>query len=217
MSTSTRFVRIEAAPMDWAASFDDLQPGQTFTSYGRTITEADVVQFAGLTGDHHPLHTDATFAAAGPFGERVAHGMLTISYAVGLVPLDPRRVLALRRISDVVFKRPVKLGETIRVEGSITDLSRISDQAGIVSFGWKIKDSGGALLTRATVDVLWSNDVPRPDAEAEADVEAQAPVPVTAPAPQAGAGAGPERATPPPTVAFLDELHPAGSFCPVPL
>lgn len=201
--------------MDWAASFDDLQPGQTFTSYGRTITESDVVQFAGLTGDHHPLHTDATFAAAGPFGERVAHGMLTISYAVGLVPLDPKRVLALRRIGDVVFKRPVKLGETIHVEGSITDLSRISDQAGIVSFGWKIKDAAGALLTRATVDVLWSTDVPLPeaDAEAEADVEIEAPAPVTAPA----AGADPGRATPPPTVAFLDELHPAGSFCPVPL
>jgi hypothetical protein len=126
-------------------------------------------------------------------------------------------VLALRRIGDVVFKRPVKLGETIHVEGSITDLSRISDQAGIVSFGWKIKDAAGALLTRATVDVLWSTDVPLPEAEAgaetEADVEIQAPAPVTAPA----AGAGPGRATPPPTVAFLDELHPAGSFCPVPL
>lgn len=213
MSTSTRFVRTEAAPMDWAASFDDLQPGQTFTSYGRTITESDVVQFAGLTGDHHPLHTDATFAAAGPFGERVAHGMLTISYAVGLVPLDPKRVLALRRIGDVVFKRPVKLGETIHVEGSITDLSRISDQAGIVSFGWKIKDAAGALLTRATVDVLWSTDVPLPDPEAEADLEAGAPAPVTAPAADVDAG----RATPPPTVAFLDELHPVGSFCPVPL
>lgn len=210
MTPTPRFVRESgsaAAPpvMDWAAPFDALSEGATFTSYGRTITESDVVQFAGLTGDHHPLHTDASFAAAGPFGERVAHGMLTISYAVGLVPLDPRRVLALRRIGDVVFKRPVKLGETIHVEGTLTGLNAISEQAGIVSFAWRIKDSGGALLTRASVDVLWSTDVPVPT------LQAAEPEVVTVPAPDAG------RHTPPPSVAFLDELHPVGSFCPVPL
>jgi acyl dehydratase len=193
--------------MDWAAPFDALVEGATFTSYGRTITESDVVQFAGLTGDHHPLHTDATFAAAGPFGERVAHGMLTISYAVGLVPLDPRRVLALRRINDVIFKRPVKLGETIHVEGTLTGLTPISEQAGLVTFGWRIKDAGGALLTRATVDVLWSTDVPADAAEADAGAEAQ----TSSPAVDA------ERATPPPSDAFADDLHPAGCFVPVPL
>jgi acyl dehydratase len=198
--------------MDWAAPFDALTEGATFTSYGRTITESDVVQFAGLTGDHHPLHTDASFAAAGPFGERVAHGMLTISYAVGLVPLDPRRVLALRRIGDVVFKRPVKLGETIHVEGTLTGLNGISDQAGIVSFAWRIKDAKGALLTRATVDVLWSTDVPA----AEAEQAAEAPAATTPPADPA-AETDPAPRTPPPSAAFLDELHPAGCFVPVPL
>lgn len=188
MTPSTRFVRAEPAALNWSAPFEDLAAGASFVSRGRTITESDVVQFAALTGDFHPLHTDAHFAQAGPFGERVAHGMLTISYAVGLVPLDPARVLALRRISDVVFKRPVKLGETIHVEGSLTELKAISDEAGIVSFSWRIKDAHGALLTRATVDVLWSTD--------------HVAEPVTAPET---------------LVADPDALHPAGAYCPVPL
>lgn len=158
--TPTRFVRDHAPTVDWSAPFEALTEDAGFTSRGRTITEADVVQFAALTGDTHPLHTDAVFAAAGPFGARVAHGMLTISYAVGLVPLDPRRVLALRRITDVVFKRPVHLGDTIHVEGHVATLRPVSAEAGLVSFGWKVKDAGGALLTRATVDVLWATDAP---------------------------------------------------------
>jgi 3-hydroxybutyryl-CoA dehydratase len=185
-TTAARFVREAPATMDWAAPFEALATGATFTSRGRTITESDVVQFAALTGDYHPRHTDAHFASTGPFGERVAHGMLTISYAVGLVPLDPARVLALRRIADVVFKRPVKLGQTIHVEGSLTDLKAISDEAGIVTFSWRIKDAHGALLTRASIDVLWATD------------HVAEPVPV-------------------PLVADPDGLHPAGSYCPVPL
>ena len=72
--------------------------------------------FAGLTGDFHPQHADAEWAAASPFGERIAHGLLVLSLAAGLVDFDPEEVLALRRVRDVVFKRPVKLGDTIRVE-----------------------------------------------------------------------------------------------------
>ncbi|MCW3041783.1 MAG: dehydratase [Solirubrobacterales bacterium] len=174
---STRFVRPGTAPspvLDWSAPFEALTEGVAFVSRGRTITESDVVQFAALTGDFHPLHTDAHFAASGPFGERVAHGMLTISYAVGLVPLDPARVLALRRIGDVVFKRPVKLGQTIHVEGSLTGLSPISEEAGIVSFAWRIKDAHGALLTRASVDVLWATDHVAEAAEPEPVVDPDA-------------------------------------------
>ena len=83
---------------------------------GRTVTEADVVAFAGLTGDFHPQHVDAEWAARSPFGERIAHGLLVLSLAAGMVDFDPEEVLALRRVRDVVFKRPVKLGDTIHVE-----------------------------------------------------------------------------------------------------
>src|SRR5258708_229517 len=105
----------------------------TFVTRRRTITEADVVAFSAQTGDWHPQHSDATWAAQSPFGERIAHGMLILSYAIGLVPLDPERVMALRRVADAVFKRPVRLGDTIRVRGRIEALQPVSDEAGLAA------------------------------------------------------------------------------------
>jgi len=146
------------AALDWAAPYDALRAGQTFVSRGRTITEADVVGFAALTGDWHPQHSDAVWAGESAFGERIAHGMLVISFAVGLVPLDPHRVVALRRLGDVVFKRPVRLGDTLKVSGKVADLSPVSEQAGLVTFAWSIQNQDGQLVCRARVEVLWSRD-----------------------------------------------------------
>ena len=84
--------------ISWWAPFEALELGQEFTTRGRTVTEADVVGFASLTGDWHPQHADAEWAASSPFGERIAHGMLVVSLAAGLVPFDPGRVVALRRV-----------------------------------------------------------------------------------------------------------------------
>jgi 3-hydroxybutyryl-CoA dehydratase len=93
-------------------AFDDILVGHEFRTPGRTITEADVVSFSAWTGDRNPMHTDAHWSEEhGIFGQRIAHGMLILSYAIGLIPLDPERVIALRRIRDVVFKRPVMLGD----------------------------------------------------------------------------------------------------------
>jgi 3-hydroxybutyryl-CoA dehydratase len=135
--------------------FDDLRHGDAFTTRARTITEADVVGFAALTGDMHPQHVDAVWAAESPFGRRIAHGMLVMSYAVGLVPLDPERVLALRRVRDVVFKRPVALGDTIHVEGTVDDLTPIGDDTGLVACTWHVKNQRARLVARAGVEVLW--------------------------------------------------------------
>lgn len=161
----TRAIEADAA-LDWAAAYDDLRAGQSFVSRGRTITEADVVGFAALTGDWHPQHSDAVWAADSAFGERIAHGMLVISFAVGLVPLDPRRVVALRRLGDVVFKRPVRLGDTLRVSGRVAELSPVSDEAGLVTLGWSIHNQESQLVCRARVEVLWSRDV-RPGGDAD--------------------------------------------------
>src|SRR5581483_3080995 len=107
----------EPAAVIWSAPFDELVVGDAFATRGRTVTEADVVGFAALTGDWHPQHADAVWARASAFGEWIAHGMLVISFAVGLVPFDPDRVVALRRIDDVVFKRPVALGDRSASKG----------------------------------------------------------------------------------------------------
>jgi acyl dehydratase len=124
-------------------------------SRGRTITEADVVAFAALTGDWHPQHSDATWAAESAFGERIAHGMLIVSFAVGLVDFDPERVVALRRLRDVVFKRPVRLGDTIHVEGTVADSRPIDDETALQTWSWRIVNQDDELVCRATVEALW--------------------------------------------------------------
>ena len=139
----------------FALDYDALQGGEHFVTRGRTITEADIVQFAALTGDMHPQHTDASWAAESRFGERIAHGMLVMSYAIGLVPLDPERVVALRRVSDVVFKHPAYIGDTIHVDGRIESLKPIDDQHGLVEALWKIVTQRGRTVARARVELLW--------------------------------------------------------------
>jgi acyl dehydratase len=154
----TLTTEIDAPAIDWAAPFDELVEGAAFATRGRTVTEADVVGFAALTGDWHPLHTDAVWAQDGPFGERIAHGMLVISAAAGMVPFDPARVLALRGLRDVTFKRPVTLGATITVGGRIASLRQITPEAGLVGLLWSVTDEHGQMVCRATVEVLWSRE-----------------------------------------------------------
>jgi acyl dehydratase len=142
----------------WADAFDDLVVGQAFNTGYRAVTQDDVAAFAALTGDHHPQHVDEAWAAGSPFGGRIAHGMLVVSLAVGLVPFDPERVMALRRVGDVVFKRPVRPGDTIRVSGRIEALRDLDDDAGLVSFAWRVLDQENRLVCRVCVDVLWRRD-----------------------------------------------------------
>jgi 3-hydroxybutyryl-CoA dehydratase len=142
----------------FSAPFEALFEGQEFSTRGRTVTEADVVGFASLTGDWHPQHSDAQWAAESPFGERIAHGMLVISLAAGLVPFDPARVVALRRVCDAVFKRPVRLGDTLRVRGKVVELSGATDEAGLVTFVWTVVNQDGQTVCRARVEVLWRCD-----------------------------------------------------------
>jgi 3-hydroxybutyryl-CoA dehydratase len=148
----------ESSPesMSWSAPFEELSVGQRFSSPQRSVRDTDVIVFAALTGDWHPQHCDPQWAADSPFGERIAHGMLILSLAVGLVPLDPQRVLALRRVSDVVFKRPVRFEEAIHVAGEIAALRPIDARAGLVDFSWQIRNQDDALVARAGVQVLWS-------------------------------------------------------------
>ena len=145
--------------ISWWAPFEALEPGQEFTTRGRTVTEADVVGFASLTGDWHPQHCDAAWAEGSPFGERIAHGMLVIALASGLVPFDPGRVVALRRVADATFKRPVRFGDTLRVEGRVADLGSGSEEAGLVTFAWNVVNQDDQTVCRARVEVLWKRDV----------------------------------------------------------
>jgi acyl dehydratase len=135
--------------------FDGLEVGDRFVTRGRTITEADVVSFACLTGDMHPQHTDRAWAASSLFGERVAHGMLVASFAVGMLPLDPERVIALRRVRDAVFKRPVCLGDTVHVTGRVDRLDSVNAVSGIVGVRLDVLNQRSAVVARLALEVLW--------------------------------------------------------------
>lgn len=135
--------------------FDDLRLGDAMESSGRTVTEYDVVSFASLTGDWHPQHADAAWAAESAFGRRIAHGMLVISYAIGLLPIDPRVVLALRSIDGAVLKRPVGLGDTIRVRAKVAGLRPLNDDTGLVTLAVRIVNQDGELVCRMEIVVLW--------------------------------------------------------------
>jgi acyl dehydratase len=153
---------------DLSLDFDALPEGARFRSRGRTIAEADLVSFAGLTGDFHPLHTDAEWAAESEFGGRVAHGMLLLSYCVGLAPFDPEYVLALRGFERVVFKRPVRIGDTIRLEGEVAAKKELDGASGLVDLDWKLLNQRGELVARARPRVVWRRAA---DGPKTADIE----------------------------------------------
>ena len=104
---------------------EDLPLDKTFVTAGRTITEADVVAFAGLSGDFNSLHVDETFAAATGFGGRIAHGLLVLSIASGLttrLPVLHALQPSLLGMTDVTchWLAPTRIGDTIRVELTFT-------------------------------------------------------------------------------------------------
>lgn len=138
-----------------ASDFDSLAVGDSFVTRGRTVTEADVVSFACLSGDMHPQHTDATWAASSLFGERIAHGMLVASLALGLLDFDPERVVALRRVRDAIFKRPVALGDTIHVAGRVDGVDPLDAATGLVGVRLDVQNQRGRTVVRLGADVLW--------------------------------------------------------------
>ena len=108
--------------------FEEFEVGQTIRSPGRTVTEADVVLFAGLSGDFNTIHTDAEYAATTPFGARVAHGLLGLAIASGLAVrtgIMEGTVLAFREIISWKFSRPVFIGDTIHINIEVEETKAI--------------------------------------------------------------------------------------------
>ncbi|MBT3337420.1 MAG: dehydratase [Anaerolineae bacterium] len=104
--------------------FEEFEVGQKMFSPGRTITETDVVGFAGLSGDYNLIHTDAEYSKNSPFGARVAHGLLGLSIASGLAlrtGVLEGTVMAFREINSWKFVKPIFIGDTIRVEMEIVE------------------------------------------------------------------------------------------------
>ncbi|MCH6264366.1 MULTISPECIES: MaoC/PaaZ C-terminal domain-containing protein [Neobacillus] len=113
--------------------FDHFELGEKWESRGRTITETDLVMFSALTGDYYPLHTDIEYAKNTIFKQRIAHGMLVLSFAVGLTKMDPKIVVANYGIDKLRFIQPVFIHDTIHVELEVIDLQDKGNGTGVVT------------------------------------------------------------------------------------
>jgi acyl dehydratase len=123
--------------------YEDFEIGDAHFTAARTVTEADVVTFAGLSGDFNPLHTDEEFGKTTPFGGRVAHGVLTLAIATGLtnqLAIYEGTTLALMELT-VRFTGAVKFGDTVHVVLTPTE-KREHKKAdrGFVVFGLEVKN-----------------------------------------------------------------------------
>jgi acyl dehydratase len=143
-------------------TYADLRVGMSFRSPGRTITEADIVAFAGLTGDYSELHTSEVYAKASDFGRRVAHGMLGLAYAHGL--MWPRTgelretAVAFLGISDWRFVGPIFVGDTIFVDYRIAELrdSKSRPTQAIATFDVELVNQEGKVVQRGRKALLVS-------------------------------------------------------------
>ena len=105
--------------------FDDVAIGDEWTSTARTVTETDIVNFAGLSGDFNQIHVDEQYAGGTMFKTRVAHGLLGLSIASGLAVQTgfmEGTIMAFREIAEWKFSKPIFIGDTIRVELDMTEL-----------------------------------------------------------------------------------------------
>jgi acyl dehydratase len=135
--------------------FDDFYIGQKFFTKSRTITEADVANFAGLSWDHNQLHTDAEFAAKTQFGQRIAHGLLGVIAHAGLsYQLTEDSILALLELSWK-FKRPIVIGDTIRVEQVVREMRESSSgDRGILTFEKAVLNQRNEVVQTGTTTIL---------------------------------------------------------------
>lgn len=132
--------------------FERIDEGDMYETRGRTLTEADVVNFAGVSGDFNHLHLNADLMADSEFGERIVHGTLVFSVATGMIwqsrsEAERDAVVAFYGVDNLRFRAPVFIGDTIHVEAEVTE-KRERDQGpgrGIVRYLVEVKNQDSAV------------------------------------------------------------------------
>ena len=138
--------------------FEDLGIGDTFDSPTRTVTEADVVNFAALSGDWNLIHTNAEYSQGHMFGQRVAHGLLILSIASGLsvrLGFMEETILAFRSIGEWRFQRPVFIGDTVCVRLTV-DTTKAMPRlgGGLVTFKVDVLNQQDEVVQRGVWEML---------------------------------------------------------------
>lgn len=134
----------------------DLHPGDEWESPARTVTESDVVGFAGVSGDYNPIHVDHESAASGPFGRPIAHGLLGLAMASGLGSFAPRlETLAFLEISEWKFLEPITFGDTIRLVSRVLTIeSRARGRRGVVTWSKRLVNQRGVTVQEGITRTL---------------------------------------------------------------
>jgi 3-hydroxybutyryl-CoA dehydratase len=141
----------------WSAcSFNDLVVGDEWESPRRTVTETDVVLFAGLSGDFNPLHVDHSFAEGNHFGKPVAHGLLGLAIATGLISQAPRvDTLAFLAILEWKFHLPIVFGDTIHAISTVVSLEpQAKGRRGVVTWHRRILNQDGHVVQEGRTQTL---------------------------------------------------------------
>jgi len=138
--------------------YDEVSVGDRFTTASRTLTETDIVLFAGLTGDYAPLHTDEEFMKATPFGTRIAHGLLVLSVGMGLfgqLGVFAGTTLAFLGMEGLRFMRPVKPGDTVHSEVQIVTKRETSNpEKGIIGLNHIVNNQRGEKVLEANYQLM---------------------------------------------------------------
>ncbi len=130
--------------------FEDYEVGMELETSGRTVTEADIVNFAGLTGDWNPLHTDEEFAKKSFFGKRIAHGTLIFSITIGLLTrlgFIEKSILAFYGIDKLRFTNPVFIGDTIKAVAKVVEVKDKGGYGVITLEARTVNQKGDVVLT----------------------------------------------------------------------
>ncbi len=135
--------------------FEDFNIGDSWRSQGRTITETDIVNFAGMTGDFDPLHVDHEHARRSPFGKPIAHGLLGLAYLAGLGTHAPRvSTVAFMGIRNWEFLKPLCTGDTIYSEAEILDLQPKGRRRGQVTWKRQLINQKGEVVQTGIFETL---------------------------------------------------------------
>jgi acyl dehydratase len=136
--------------------FDDIALGEEFESPGRTVTETDIVLFAGLSGDYNVLHTDAEFMKQSIFGERIAHGLLGLAIQAGLFTRATQPFATMAFVGmRWKFKGPIKIGDTIRVRAKVLAKKETSKpDRGVITLDRKVLNQRGEVVQEGETDLM---------------------------------------------------------------
>ena len=141
--------------------FDDYALGQSFDSAARTVTEADVVAFAGLSGDYNPIHVDEEHARRSVFRKRIAHGLLIEAIASGLAHgtgIFDGTISALAEI-EIQFRKPVFFGDTIRLRLEVIGVdAEPGPKRGRIQFATVVTNQNGDTVVEGSWSVVFLRD-----------------------------------------------------------